>query len=103
MFPKRIHYLTGRLPEANYKKLQTIKINKDKYLQTLSGGTAYQQQKKERDISPSFASNVHTKKSKLPSIKSSKKSYQIKRDKSPYRLKKQYDDRKMMERSILSR
>jgi hypothetical protein len=37
VFPKRIHYLTGRLPEANYKRLQTIKIDKKQYLATLSG------------------------------------------------------------------
>jgi len=37
IFPKRIHYLTGRLPEANYKILKTISIDKKHYMATLSG------------------------------------------------------------------
>ena len=44
LFPKKIHSLTGRFPEANYSPLKTRKINKKQFIQTLEAGTGSSRQ-----------------------------------------------------------
>ena len=36
-FPKNLHYLTERLPKANYTPIKTVILEKNKFLQTLAG------------------------------------------------------------------
>lgn len=73
-FPKSLHYLTERLPKANYTPLKTVTLEKQKFLQTLAG---HEDSNKSKADEPSVRgsesvgaiSKKPLVKSSLPSIK----------------------------------
>ena len=72
-FPKRIHYLTGRLPEANYCILQTKQIDKIQFVNTLAHN--YATTKVDTNNYPGLGRKKHGDKegNRLPSIKQTSK------------------------------